>query len=132
MSEDERKETNQPILMVLIIMIGVVSIVGLGGLIGLLALLLFRGVRDELIVMLTFGYLLTLISSMFMISRQISKFTGEKTDNKGNKKDKKIEDSQPDLLPELSITQLKEAQPQPFSVTDQTTRVFDKSLVNRE
>lgn len=126
---DKPNDLHKPILIGLVVSLGVVSIAGLGCFIGLLAMLLARGVRDELIVILSGGYLLTLISLVFILSRQISKFTDEKSNRKAENQTSVF---QPVQLPAKNTAQLGESKQQPFSVVDSTTRTFDESFVKRK
>lgn len=126
---EEITESNRPIIITLIISFGIVSIAGLGCLIGLIAMLLSRGIKDELIVILVVGYLFTLISILFILSRQISKFSESKANKKAESNEQTFQSVQ---LPAKTTAQLEEPKQRPFSVVDNTTKTFDESFINRK
>ncbi|HRH40571.1 MAG TPA: zinc ribbon domain-containing protein [Pyrinomonadaceae bacterium] len=119
--------SHKAVLTSLIISLTAVSIIGLGSVIGLIAMLLNKGVKDELIVMLVSGYLLTLFSIAFLIARQISKIITPQT----NKAESLNQVFQPAQLSAPTTAQLEEPRQQTFSVTDNTTRTFDEVFVKR-
>ena len=124
---NDSTDSNRPILITLIISLGLVSIVGLGSNIGLIAMLLNNGVKDEMVILLVGGYLLTLFGIVFMIGRQISKLI----DNKIVKNTQVPEIVFPNQLSAPTTAQLEEPKQQPFSVTDNTTRTLDEVFAKR-
>ena len=120
-------DSHKPVLISLIISLGLVSIIGLGSTIGLIAMLLENGVKDEMVAMLVFAYLLTLFGIIFMIGRQISKLI----DSKLVKNNQVPDIVFPAQLSAPNTAQLEEPKNQPFSVTDKTTQTLDKIFVKR-
>lgn len=121
---EERSDSTNRILTTLVITFGVVTIVGLGILIALIALLLDRGATEKTMTLTIVFYLASLTAIEFVLGSQISKIISASI-----RKDKK---SSPEIfhppaqLFARNTAQLNEPTQQPASVTDNTTRIFDK------
>jgi uncharacterized membrane protein YvbJ len=115
------------ILTVLTTSLVIITVVGLVGLIAFLSHLFDRGVKDETILFVAVGFLLTIFGIAFTIGKQISKTI----DNKSAENSKNAETI---FQPQISapITgQLEEARMRPMSVTENTTKTLDEVLLKR-
>ena len=123
-SEETSSGTNN-ILITLVVTFGVVTIVGLGILIALIALLLDRGATEKVVTMTIVFYLACLTAIEFVLGSQISKLISANVRNE--KRRNKPEVVQPPVqLYARNTAQLTEPTQAPASVTDHTTRIFDK------
>lgn len=120
---DEKKESFDRILTTLAISFGVIAIFGLGILVFLIALLLDRGAPEKAVIMTIVFYLASLTAIEFVLGSQISKLISASII-----KDKKQQSEiiQPAQISARNTAQLPEPNEMPFSVTDNTTRIFDK------
>lgn len=122
----EKPEIGSRILTVLTITFGVTTIVGLGVLIALIAMLLDRGAAEQVLVMTIALYLLAFTGIEFILGSQISKLINASVGK--TEKNKKIapQTVQPAQLFAPNTAQLPEPAHMPASVTEHTTRFFDK------
>lgn len=121
-----KEEENQSPLGVLIASLPFIVLGGLGILVGLLAMLLSKGVNYETVGIIAVFYLAALTAICFNLFRVMSRLIDVKT-----KAESSNEVYQPVQLPAVNTAQLEESKQQPFSVTDNTTRTFDKAYVKR-
>ncbi len=116
------------VLKILSISTGCVGVVGLGGLIGLIAILVVNRVLPELIAVLSIMFLAGTFGICFLLTRQISRLTGNLISTK--EKDLK-QQTAPEQINQSTTGQI-ESPRQPFqSVTENTTRTLDEVLANR-
>lgn len=121
---DEKTETTNRILTILVATFGVIAIVGLGILITLIALLLDRGAPEKIVGITIVFYLACFTAIEFVLGAQISKMINASI---GKEKKSSQEIIQPPAqLFARNTAQLPEPTQQPASVTDHTTRIFDK------
>lgn len=122
-SEEKSEKTNQ-ILTTLAITFGVVTVVGFGILMALIALLLDRNATEKTIVITIVSYLAALTIIEFTLGRQISKLISASIKKEKSFTPEFVQPPQP--LYSRTTAQLNEPMHQPASVTDHTTRIFDK------
>ncbi len=107
--------------------VGYVGFFGLGGFIGLIAILIGNNVLSELVAVISILYLLTTFGICFLLTRQISRLTGNLISLKENSKHQ----AAPEQL-NAPVTGQIESNRQPFaSVTENTTRTLDEVLAKR-
>ncbi len=98
---------------------GFVGVVGLGGLIGLIGILIGNNAVPELIVILSILFLATTFAICFLLTRQISRLSGNLISNGEKSKQKNA--------PEAG--QIEPTRQSFLSVTENTTRTLDKTKV---
>ncbi len=106
----------------------IVGVAGLGGLIGLIAILAGNAgnrAAPELIVILSILFLATTFGICFLLTRQISRLTGNLISTKENSKQK----SSPEQLNSPITRQIESPRESFVSVTENTTRTLDKIKV---
>jgi len=125
-------ETGQKsVLHTLVVALVVVVTGGIGVLVGLIAILLDRVPNFEPVMAFSIFYLATLFGICFLIMRQVSKLIDAKIAGK-NIYDPAPATKQPLVqLPPKTTAQL-EAQREPASVVDVTTRTLDEIRVSRQ
>ncbi len=107
--------------------VGYVGFFGLGGFIGLIAILIGNNVLSELVAVISILYLLTTFGICFLLTRQISRLTGNLISLKENSKHQ----AAPEQL-NAPVTGQIESPRQPFAgVTENTTRTLDEVLAKR-
>jgi hypothetical protein len=121
-----RNEATISVIKTLSVAAGVSGVVGLGGLIGLIAILIGNHVIPELVAILTVLFAVTVFGICFMLTRQISRLTGNLISTKENSKQKPL----PEQL-NAPVTGQIESPRESFigSVTENTTRMLDKTKV---
>ena len=120
---EEKSENSNRILITLIITFGVITIIGLGILLSLIALLLDRGATEKTFGIIVVFYLASFTAIEFVLGSQISKLINASI-GKDKKQTSKI--VQPVGLPAPITAQLEEHREPVRSVTENTTRTFDK------
>jgi hypothetical protein len=100
----------------------VIVIFGLGILVGLVAVLLEKLVTHQIVIFIVLGYLAGLFSICFMLLKQVPKLI----DARLNAKPERSEITQPAQLKSPTTAQLEEHREPVLSVTENTTRTFDK------
>ena len=113
------------ILKILSISTGWVGVIGLGGLIGLIAILMGNRAVPELIVILSILFLATTFGICFLMTRQISRLTGNLLSTANNSK----QDTAPEQLNAPVTGQIEPPRTPFLSVTDNTTRTLDKTKI---
>lgn len=123
LSGDETSEFSSRVLVWLVITFGVIAVFGLGALIALVGLLLDRGMPEKNVTILAVFYLAALAAIEFALGDQIKKLI-----EAGVRKNKKPAPQivQPAQFAAPNTAQLPEPSEMPASVTDNTTRIFDK------
>jgi hypothetical protein len=86
-----------------------------------------KGVKDETILFVATGFLLTIFGIAFIIGKQISKII----DNKSAKNTHNVETVFQSQLSAPVTGQLEEARIRPISVTENTTKTLDEVLLKR-
>jgi hypothetical protein len=120
-----RDQATVSVLKILSVSTGWVGVVGLGGLIGLIAILVSNKVVPELIAVLSILFAATVFGICFMMTRQISRLSGNLLPANENAKQK----PSPEQLNAPTTGQI-EVPPATFrSVTENTTRTLDKTKV---
>jgi hypothetical protein len=124
LNKSEENETPESILSNLLTTLCFVALGGLGILIGLTAVLLKNGVDHKGVILLAGFYLSVLFGLCYLILSQVPKLIDAKLN-------KKTEASANDFVPPAQISarntaQLEEHREPVMSVTDSTTRTFDK------
>lgn len=118
----KEKDSTESILNNLLTTLFLVVMFGLGILVGLVAVLLGSGVNRETVVIIAIAYLAAVFGICYMLSSQIPKLIDAKLKTKR-------ETSESSELPQLSAktaAQLEEYREPVGSVTENTTRTFDK------
>ena len=120
---DEKSSNSNWILTTLIITFGVITIIGLGILLSLIAVLLDRGATEKTFGIIVIFYLASFTAIEFVLGSQISKLI-----NASVGKDKKTASKivQPAQISAPITAQLEEHREPVRSVTENTTRTFDK------
>ena len=118
----EEKDLPKSILDNLLTTLFLVVMFGLGILVGLVAVLLGNGVNHETVTIIAAFYLIAVFSICYMLLSQIPKLI----DAKINPKRETPESYQPPQLASQTAAQLEEHREPVGSVTDNTTRIFDK------
>lgn len=121
---EERTEKTTQILTALVVTFGIITIAGLGILIALIALLLDRGATEKVITLTIVFYLASLTAIEFVLGSQISKLISASIKNEKNRTPEFVQP--PVQMYSRNTAQLTEPTQQPASVTDHTTRIFDK------
>lgn len=121
---EEKSNGANNILITLVITFGVVTIFGLGILIALIALLLDRGATEKVITMTIVFYLASLTAIEFVLGSQISKLISANVRKETRSSSEIVQP--PVQLFSRNTAQLTEPTQAPASVTDNTTRIFDK------
>ncbi|CAN5526233.1 hypothetical protein BH10ACI1_BH10ACI1_12890 [soil metagenome] len=123
LSIEEKTEYSNRVLPLMIVTFGVVTVVGLGVLLALIALLLDRGATEKIFGIIIVFYLASLTAIEYVLGSQISKLISA---NIGKEKRKVPEIVQPAQLFAPNTAQLSEHRESIGSVTENTTRTFDK------
>ena len=122
-----QRDPSASVLKVLSLSTGIVGATGLGSFIGLIAILVVNHVLPELIAVISILYLAATFSICFLMTRQISRLTGNLISPKENSK----QQTAPEQLIAPVTGQIESAR-QPFaSVTENTTRTLDEVLAKR-
>ncbi|MCD9186437.1 MAG: hypothetical protein LUM44_08385 [Pyrinomonadaceae bacterium] len=121
---EEKSENSNRILTTLAITFGVVTVVGFGILMALIALLLDRNATEKTITMTIVFYLASLTAIEFVLGSQISKVISATVKKEKNVTPEFVQP--PQQLYSRTTAQLTEPAQPPASVTDHTTRIFDK------
>jgi len=121
-AKDEEAETPQSMMDNLLTALAWIVVGGLGILIGLVAVLLKNGFDHKGIMLIVGGYLAVLFGISYMLLNQLPKLI----DAKLNPKQATPESYQPPQLFAKTTAQLEEHREPVMSVTDNTTRTFDK------
>lgn len=120
-----RSDATAAVLKSLSIATGVSAVIGLGGLIALITILIANHVEAPGVVFLAFLFAATVFGVCFLMTRQISRLSGNLTLPKENSK----QYTAPEQL-NAPVTGQIEAPAAPFrSVTENTTRTLDKTKV---
>ena len=120
---DEKPETSNRVLALLVVTFGVVTVVGLGILLALIALLLDRVATEKTFGIIVVFYLATLAAIEFVLGSQISKLINASI---GKEKKTASKTVQPAQISAPITAQLPEHREPVRSVTEHTTRTFDK------
>ena len=118
----EEKDSPKSILDNLLTTLFLVVMFGLGILVGLVAVLLGNGVNHETVTIIAAFYLIAVFGICYMLLSQIPKLI----DAKLNPKSETPENYQPPQLSAKTAAQLEEHREPVGSVTENTTRIFDK------
>jgi hypothetical protein len=118
----KEKDSRDNILNSLLTTLFLVVMFGLGILVGLVAVLLGSGVNRETVVTIAIVYLVGVFGICYKLLSQIPKLI----DAKLKTKSETSEDYQPPQLSAQTTAQLEEHREPVMSVTDNTTRIFDK------
>lgn len=122
-AKDGEKETPQSMMDNLLTSLVFVALGGLGILIGLVAVLLKYGFDQKGIMVIAVFFLAALSGICYMILNQLPKLIDAKL---SEKRESAAESYQPPQLFAKTTAQLEEHRGEPASVTEQTTRSFDK------
>jgi len=100
-----------------------IAIFGFVFFVGLMAILLDKSISQDLVIGIAIAYLLVLFSVCFMLLRQVPKLIDA---NLKENKAEKSEAIQPAQLSSPTTAQLEEPREPVMSVTENTTRTFNK------
>ena len=120
--KDDDGENTKPMLNTLVTSVGFIGVLGLGILVGLVGVLLKNSVPNDVVGIIVAFYLATLFGICFSLIRLMSKLLDTNID----KKTDKIKTSQPSQLAQPPAPQLNEYHQPIGSVTEHTTRNFEK------
>lgn len=123
LAKEKDEETPKSMLDNILTALCFIAIFGFGFLIGLIAILLDKTIAEKTIIMVAFFYLAALFGICYMLLSQVPKLID------ANLKEKKLKNSeivQPTQLSGKTTAQLEEHREPVMSVTENTTRTFDK------
>lgn len=122
LAKQKDKSSTEPILESILTTLFLVVLFGLGILVGLVAVLLKNDVAQQVVVMIAIVYLAAVFGICYMLLSQIPKLI-----NAELKSDNEMPESyQPPQISAKNTAQLEEHREPVMSVTDHTTRTFDK------
>lgn len=122
LAKEKDKDSTKSILDNLLTTLFLVVMFGLGILVGLVAVLLGNGVNHETVAIIAVCYLVAVFGICFMLLSQVPKLINAKL----NPKRETPESYQPPQLFAKTTAQLEQHREPVGSVTENTTRTFDK------